>query len=250
MSLDSELLIAAKIEDAEKVKELLKKGANPNARTEGCWTPLHWAALNGHLDVVKLLLEKGADLDAKSEGDWTPLHFAAASGKLDVVKFLLEKGADPNARNKDGKRPVDVAREKGHGDVVKFFESWVALKPVVGDVSIVDVGASGLKVGEWGVVQVVLDGRGGAKLSVEGDVDYMCDDSFNVDGKTMVEVYVKPKVSGRVPVKIVVESPSGRVSKLVELDVGKAFSTCSVCGAPVEPGAKYCWKCGAKLDTS
>jgi len=81
-------------------------------------------------------------------------------------------------------------------------------------------------------------------------VDYMCDESFNVDGKTMVEVYVKPKVAGRVPVRIVVESPSGRVSKLVELDAGKVPSTCPACGAPVEPGAKYCWKCGAKLGSS
>ena len=24
-------------------------------------------------------------------------------------------------------------------------------------------------------------------------------------------------------------------------------SRCPVCGAPLEPGAKYCWKCGAKL---
>jgi hypothetical protein len=24
--------------------------------------------------------------------------------------------------------------------------------------------------------------------------------------------------------------------------------TCPVCGAPAEPGAKYCWRCGAKLD--
>jgi hypothetical protein len=23
---------------------------------------------------------------------------------------------------------------------------------------------------------------------------------------------------------------------------------CSVCGAPVEPGTKYCWRCGARLD--
>jgi len=23
--------------------------------------------------------------------------------------------------------------------------------------------------------------------------------------------------------------------------------TCPVCGAPAEPGAKYCWRCGAKL---
>ena len=30
------------------------------------WTPLHWAAQKGSLEVVKLLLDKGVDVNAKT----------------------------------------------------------------------------------------------------------------------------------------------------------------------------------------
>ena len=35
-------------------------------RAQKGWTPLHYAALYGHLVVVRLLLERGADKEAKS----------------------------------------------------------------------------------------------------------------------------------------------------------------------------------------
>ena len=39
-------------------------------------TPLHWVALEGHIEVVKLLLEHGAKIDSKNIVLETPLHLA------------------------------------------------------------------------------------------------------------------------------------------------------------------------------
>lgn len=47
-------------------------------------TALHEAASHGHLAVVEVLLQKSADADARSGGSRTPLHFAALDGHLKV----------------------------------------------------------------------------------------------------------------------------------------------------------------------
>jgi ankyrin repeat protein len=107
----TDLHSAASAGDAERVRELLKKGADPNAKNEYGNTPLHEAASRGHVDVVRLLLEHGADPNIQNEDGWTPLHVAAIRGHVDVVRFLLEHGANPNARDKDGMTPLHLMSE-------------------------------------------------------------------------------------------------------------------------------------------
>ncbi len=45
-------------------RQLLSRGADPNARHRGGWTALHVAAANGHVAIVDLLLQHGADVNA------------------------------------------------------------------------------------------------------------------------------------------------------------------------------------------
>ncbi len=42
-------------------------------------------------------------------GCWTPLHFAASRGRLEVVRYLLACGADSTARSEGGLLPLEVA---------------------------------------------------------------------------------------------------------------------------------------------
>jgi cytohesin len=116
----TDLHSAASAGDVERVRELLKKGANPNVRDEFGYTPLHWAAYEGHVDVVKLLLKHGANLNARDEDGWTPLHRAASRGHVEVVKLLLEHGADPNIKGA-GYTPLHVAAYVGYVEVVKLL---------------------------------------------------------------------------------------------------------------------------------
>ena len=97
---------AAASGDLDEVKRLvLDCGVDPKIKDEEGDTPLHYAALEGHLDIVKLLLEHGADPNVKDGFGETPLHFAALEGHLDVAKLLLEHGADPNVQGVEGNAP-------------------------------------------------------------------------------------------------------------------------------------------------
>jgi len=140
-------------------------------------------------------------------------------------------------------QPDEKIVERDRAGSIETTGSWVTHTSLV-DISRID--QSLLEVGKWGVVKVRLKGFGEVKLSVEGDVEWMCDESYTVSGERVVDVHVKPKVEGEVPIKVVAVYTGGRSSRLVTLRVVKRM--CLKCGAPVEPGAKYCWKCGAKLE--
>ncbi|MCC6695719.1 MAG: ankyrin repeat domain-containing protein [Candidatus Hydrogenedentes bacterium] len=51
-------------------------------------TPLHSAAGYGNADVVKMLLERGADPTATNDFGQTPLDIAKLGKKSDIVKLL------------------------------------------------------------------------------------------------------------------------------------------------------------------
>ena len=76
-------------------------------------TPLHAAALTGHVDTARLFLEKGADIHARDEEGRTPLHRAALQGHREMVAFLLARGADRAARDKQGRTPLQLTDERG-----------------------------------------------------------------------------------------------------------------------------------------
>ena len=50
---------------------------------DGGYTPLHWCAGKGRLELARALIEAGADVNAKRDGGYTPLHWCAEKGHLE-----------------------------------------------------------------------------------------------------------------------------------------------------------------------
>ena len=49
------------------------------------------AAVNNHYEYFKLYVDWGSDINIQDFQGWTPLHWAAYSGNIDILKFLTDK---------------------------------------------------------------------------------------------------------------------------------------------------------------
>ncbi len=124
---ESPLNQAAMRGDTTQVRQLLDKGADINARSNGR-TPLMWAAQNGNTIVLEQLLSKGANINATGIFGWTALILAAQQGHTDCVKVLLEHGANMDQRTEalpgmTSQNAVEWARSGGHTRIVQLLEA-------------------------------------------------------------------------------------------------------------------------------
>ena len=109
--------------DATRVSALLGRGVAPDARDpEGFrgipsfgvgYHPLHWAAMQGDVQMVDLLVAAGADVNGRNDRGETPLQVGAQYSKADVVAALAGRGGDVDARDQDGCTPLHVAAREG-----------------------------------------------------------------------------------------------------------------------------------------
>ncbi|KAG9230979.1 ankyrin repeat-containing domain protein [Amylocarpus encephaloides] len=79
-----------------------------NAQNNAGNTPLHWAALNGHLGSVKVLLEQGADPTLTNQKGHDAVYEAELNDKKEVVEWVLKEGGEGLEEG--------VSRETGEGD--------------------------------------------------------------------------------------------------------------------------------------
>lgn len=123
-----ELWNAAWEGDVERVTEILARGTHDvnglnRWQVDGDprgWrrTPLHAAAVQGHLALAEYLLSEHADPNAKTKYGDTPLHFAVDNGHAEIVALLCRHGADQTVKNDDDETPVGRAEKLGRPDVL------------------------------------------------------------------------------------------------------------------------------------
>lgn len=110
--------------DVSAVRAAIRDGGDPCSADRDGFTPLHFAAQEGHGAVARALLEHGADLEARNKYGGTPLWVALMNvrdGEGDVVRVLLQAGASPDAKNATGISPRDLVSRVANYDLGRFF---------------------------------------------------------------------------------------------------------------------------------
>ncbi|MFP3032042.1 MAG: ankyrin repeat domain-containing protein, partial [Wolbachia sp.] len=140
----------------EIAKFLIEKNADIDAEDKGPYgkKPIHVAAENNSKDIIELFLSKGVGINDTDKQGYTPLHYAAWRGRLEVAKFLIEEYANSifkynngstlpcdaplsnhfhiikcsigeknilEIRDNSGRVPLHCAASNGKLDVVKYF---------------------------------------------------------------------------------------------------------------------------------
>ena len=122
---ETPLMLAAIQNNMDWAKLMIARGADVN---RSGWTPLHYAASKGHVEMMRLLLEHNAYLDASSPNGTTPLMMAAQYGSPMATKLLLEEGADPRLRNKLGLSAWDFANKAPvKEDTLAYLQAFLAV---------------------------------------------------------------------------------------------------------------------------
>ena len=86
---------------ARPAHETAKPATKPPKRLGAPRTALGWAAYNGQAAAADLMLRAGADPEVADSEGYTPLHEAALYGHIEVVRVLLSHGASVNARTEE-----------------------------------------------------------------------------------------------------------------------------------------------------
>ncbi|MET3172993.1 UNVERIFIED_ORG: ankyrin repeat protein [Arthrobacter sp. UYCu721] len=159
--LDQELIVAAKANNVTLVGELIRRGADVNAKdaiedsaflyagAEGFnevlqltlaagadvastnrygGTALIPASEHGHVETVRILLAAGVPVNHVNNLGWTAMQEAVLLNnggprQQDVVRLLLDAGGDPNIRDPQGRTALANAERLGFVEIANLIRS-------------------------------------------------------------------------------------------------------------------------------
>ncbi len=92
----SPLILAAKKNNIEMVKLLIKEGADVNYANMGSDTALKIAAKKDFTEIASLLIAAGADVNFVDDNEVPVLFWAVSYKSKNVIPLLITAGADPD----------------------------------------------------------------------------------------------------------------------------------------------------------
>ncbi|KAL5109209.1 Ankyrin repeat and KH domain-containing protein 1 [Taenia crassiceps] len=113
---------AIRANNLTKVKQALRKGADPNAfGNDDTTTPLIEAAIRGFSEVMEALLLHGASTFPTDVLNNTALHWATANCHMNCVVLLLKYGCYKKGLNSSFRTPLMQAAFYGHDKIAQYL---------------------------------------------------------------------------------------------------------------------------------
>lgn len=111
---------------------LYERGAKNLPNAESLY-PLHLAARQGHVELCRMLAKNKDDLDVPDKyNSWTPLFWAASDGHAECVSILIEAGCKVNVKDEYGKTALYYAAWEGEMDCVRLLiDAGCEVEPIL-----------------------------------------------------------------------------------------------------------------------
>ncbi len=122
--LNSKLFYAVEQNNLDKVKELIRNGADIHAREISSKKAIHIAVKKGNKNIVEFFLNEGISVNDTNNSGWTPLHYGAFGGELEIAKLLVANGANVRAENAYGQKPIDLihyGKDDGYKGIMELL---------------------------------------------------------------------------------------------------------------------------------
>lgn len=118
---DPGLVDAARGQDQSKVRALVDRKADVNARSADGSTALLWAAHWNDVATAEILIRARADANIANDFGMTALSRACTNASAPIVDLLLKAGANPNTSIATGETPLMTCAATGSVDAVRLL---------------------------------------------------------------------------------------------------------------------------------